>query len=84
MPGSLVGTNPFGWCVHTVNKDPIVGITALIYECIAGSKVSSCDEQIKLRALLDRVSLKKKKKKKKHRSLDSQQQQRKIFHGISN
>ena len=32
---------------------------------LPGSKVSSCDEQIKLRALLDRVSLKKKKKKKK-------------------
>ena len=33
---------------------------------LPGSKVSSCDEQIKLRALIDRVSLKKKKKKKKH------------------
>lgn len=33
---------------------------------LPGSKVSSCDEQIKLRALLDRVSLKKKKLKKKY------------------
>ena len=35
---------------------------------LPGSKVSSCDEQIKLRALLDRVSLKKKKKKKKKKN----------------
>ena len=36
---------------------------------LPGSKVSSCDEQIKLRALLDRVSLKKKKKKKKKKKV---------------